>query len=289
MHYYRLRLILLLTLGGSVCLAQNGVPSVLRKQTADDNSKFTTVGNIGITVTNYGVTGNGFRLWPQQPSMQYPKNSGIEHMFVGGLWVGVASDGGGGGMRVTTGAIDVSSLSVGVTEGFEFTTGIDSRVLERSSLPDNPFYDPNAISHQDFIADFTDVNTTNPNEDNEPIPNHVPIGINVHMESYAFNFAFADNFVIFNFTIKNVNSFSLDSVYVGFWADLVVRNTNVTPPTVGSPFYSHGGMGYTDSLHLAYQYRLRWRRRTRGQLCRDSVPWFDAVQDPDVLQRVSVS
>ena len=286
MHYYRLRLILLLTLGGSVCLAQNGVPSVLRKQTADDNSKFTTVGNIGITVTNYGVTGNGFRLWPQQPSMQYPKNSGIEHMFVGGLWVGVASDGGGGGMRVTTGAIDVSSLSVGVTEGFEFTTGIDSRVLERSSLPDNPFYDPNAISHQDFIADFTDVNTTNPNEDNEPIPNHVPIGINVHMESYAFNFAFADNFVIFNFTIKNVNSFSLDSVYVGFWADLVVRNTNVTPPTVGSPFYSHGGMGYTDSLHLAYQYRLRWRRRTRGQLCRDSVPWFDAVQDPDVLHSV---
>lgn len=254
MHHHRLRLIFLLTLGSSICLAQNGVPSILRKLTTDDNSKFTTVGNIGITVTNYGVIGHGFRLWPQQPSMQYPKNSGIEHMFVGGLWVGVASDGGGGGMRVTTGAIDVSSLSRGVTEGFEFTTGTDSRVLERSSLPDNPFYDPNAISHQDFIADFTDVNTTNPNENNEPIPNHVPIGINVHMESYAFNFAFADNFVIFNFMIKNVNPFSLDSVYVGLWADLVVRNTNVTPPTVGSPFYSHGAMGYTDSLHLAYQY-----------------------------------
>ena len=254
MHHHLLRLIFLLTFCSSICLAQNGVPSIFRKQTTDDNSKFTTVGNIGITVTNYGVIGHGFRLWPKQPSMQYPKNSGIEHMFVGGLWVGVASDGGGGGMRVTTGAIDVSSLSVGVTEGFEFTTGTDSRVLERSSLPDNPFYDPNAISHQDFIADFTDVNTTNPNQNNEPIPNHVPIGINVHMESYAFNFAFADDFVIFNFMIKNVNSFSLDSVYVGLWADLVVRNTNVTPPTVGSPFYSHGAMGYIDSLHLAYQY-----------------------------------
>jgi hypothetical protein len=254
MHHYRLPWILFLMLGGSMCLAQDRTPSMLRKTAGDDNSKFTSVGNIGVTVTNFGVIGHGFRLWPQQPSMQYPKGSGIEHMFVGGLWVGVASDGGGGGMRVTTGAIDVSSLRTGVTEGFEFTTGADSHVLERSSLPDNPFYDPNAISHQDFIADFTDVNTTNPNQNNELIPNHVPIGINVHMESYAFNFAFADNFAIFNYTIKNVNSFSLDSVYVGLWADLVVRNTNVTPPTVGSPFYSHGAMGYVDSLHMAYQY-----------------------------------
>jgi hypothetical protein len=235
-----------------MCLmAQSGA---LKKTAGDDNSKFTTVGNIGVTVTNYGVIGHGFRLWPLQPSMQYPKGSGVEHMFIGGLWVGAASDGGGGGMRVTTGAIDVSSLRTGVTEGFEFTTAPDSRVSERSSLPDNPFYDPKATSHQDFLADFTDVNTTNPNQNNELIPNHVPLGINVHMESYAFNFAFADNFVIFNYTIKNVNSFSLDSVYVGLWADLVVRNTNVTPPTVGSPFYSHGGMGYVDSLHMAYQY-----------------------------------
>jgi hypothetical protein len=95
---------------------------------------------------------------------------------------------------------------------------------------------------------------TNPNQNNEPIPNHSPLGIDVHLETYAFNFSFADNFVIFNYTIKNTNRFSLDSVYVGLWADLVVRNTNVTPPTTGSPFYSHGGLGYIDSLHLAYAY-----------------------------------
>jgi hypothetical protein len=226
----------------------------LEKTSTDDNSKYTTVGNIAITVTNYGVIGHGFRLWPQQPSMQYPKGSGIEHLFVGGLWVGIGSDGAGGGERVTTGAVDVSSLRSGVSEGFEFTTGVDSKVMERSSLPDNAFYDPNAISHQDFIADFTDVNTFNPNQNDEPIPNHVPIGINVHMETYAFNFSFADNFVIFNYWIKNVNTYSIDSVYVSLWADLVVRNTNVTPPTVGAPFYSHGGLGYVDSLNMAYAY-----------------------------------
>jgi hypothetical protein len=33
----------------------------------DDNSKFTDVGNISITVTNFGVYGHAFSLWPQQP------------------------------------------------------------------------------------------------------------------------------------------------------------------------------------------------------------------------------
>ncbi|HTP81045.1 MAG TPA: hypothetical protein VMM57_11670 [Bacteroidota bacterium] len=235
-------------------VAQNSHPSSISKRTDDDNSKFTNVGNIGITVTNFGVIGHGFRLWPQQPSMQYPRSSGIEHLFAGGLWVGVGYDGSGGGVRVTTGALDVSAVPTGVAAGFEFTTGVDSKVVERSSLVDNPYFDPNAVSHQDFLADFTDVNTSNPNEGNEPIPNHNPIGINVHMETYAFNFSFADNFVIFNYTIKNINPYSIDSVYIALWADLVVRNTNVTPPTVGSPFYSHGGLGYIDTLHLAYAY-----------------------------------
>ncbi|MGA3244830.1 MAG: hypothetical protein ABSE41_09445 [Bacteroidota bacterium] len=247
-------LILLVVFGIGTALAQNSPGASLNKTATDDNSKFTSVGNIGITVTNFGVFGHGFRLWPQQPSMQYPRSSGIEHLFAGGLWVGIGSDGAGGGMRVTTGAVDVSTLRQGVSEGFEFTTGVDSRVIERSSLPDNPFYDPQATSHQDFLADFTDANTLNPNQNNEPIPNHSPIGINVHLETYAFNFSFADNFVIFNYTIKNINSYSIDSVYVGLYADLVVRNTNVTPPTVGSPFYSHGALSYIDSLHLAYAY-----------------------------------
>ena len=252
--FYYHRVALLLALGAGIGLAQNGAPSQLGKHAGDDNSKFTSVGNIAITVSNYGTVGHGFRLWPQQPSMQYPRGSGIEHLFIGGLWVGVGSDGGGGGTRVTTGAVDASSIRRGVTEGFEFTTGIDSRVNERSSLPDSPFYDPHATSHQDFLADFTDINTTNPNQNNEPVANHTPLGIDVHLEMYAFNFAFADNFVIFNYSIKNTNRYSLDSVYVGIYADLVVRNTNVSPPTLGTPFYSHNGLGYIDSLHLAYAY-----------------------------------
>ncbi|MCK9410149.1 MAG: hypothetical protein M0R68_13565 [Bacteroidetes bacterium] len=239
-------IVLLITLGSITILHSQRLP----KAAFDDNTKYTTTGNLSVTISNYGVFGHGFRLWPQQPSMQYPRGSGIEHCFVGGLWVGAFTP---SGKRVTTGAVDVASLR-SVSEGFEFTTSTDSRVIERSTLPDNRFFSLSAISHQDFIADFTDNSTFNPNQNNEQIPNHVPLGIDVHLETYAFNFSFADNFIIFNYTIKNISSALLDSVYVSLWADLVVRNTNITPPTVGSPFYDKGGLGYIDSIHIAYAY-----------------------------------
>lgn len=60
------------------------------KVLTDDNSKFTTVGNIGITVTNFGTYGNGFgSFWDaNQPSCEFPRGSRIEHLFDGGLWIG---------------------------------------------------------------------------------------------------------------------------------------------------------------------------------------------------------
>ena len=104
----------------------------------DDNSKYTNIGNIGITVTNFGTYGNGFVLWPNQPSCEYPLGSGIEHIFDGGLWVGgfIANDSLGGGRlgpSVTTGAIDASSVSAR-GGGFEYTNAPGNLVSERSSL-----------------------------------------------------------------------------------------------------------------------------------------------------------
>ncbi len=123
----------------------------------DDNSKYTNIGNIGITITNFGTYGNGFVLWPEQPSCQYPLGSGIEHLFDGGLYVGGFIRGVGGPF-VTTGAVDAASVSAR-GGGFEFTNSAGSRVKERSSLFDSRFFSPAAISHQDFLMDYTDTNT----------------------------------------------------------------------------------------------------------------------------------
>jgi len=235
----------------STLTAQN-----LSKTSADDMSKYSTVGNIGITISNYGTFGDGLATQApvDQPSCEYPKGSGIEHLFGGGLWIGAKTP---EGTKVTTGAFNSSRFNAGGSTNFEFTNSEDPLdvVEERSSFYENQFYSPDAISHQDFVTDFTDTNTYIPGTTNQ-IYNHVPLGVNVHLETYAWNYPFADAFVIFNYTIKNVWADTLRDVYVGLWADLVVRNINITPPRVGAPYYQHAGVGYidNDSTKLVYCY-----------------------------------
>ena len=228
----------------------------LNKTMDDDNSKYTNVGNIGLTVTNFGMYGNGFALWPQQPSCEYPLGSGIEHIFDGSLWVGgyISSDAQGHnrvGPFVTTGSVDASSVSTR-GGGFEFTNAPGSRIVERSSLLDSRYYNPDAVSHQDFVMDYTDTNRVLQN--GETIQNHSPLGITVHQETYAWNFPFADFFVIMNYTIKNVTNKYIDSVFVGLWTDAVVRNTKITSPRTGASFFDKGGEGYSSAMKMAYTY-----------------------------------
>jgi hypothetical protein len=220
----------------------------------DDNSKYTNIGNIGITVTNFGSYGNGFTLWPDQPSCEYPLGSGIEHIFDGGLWVGGFIDVPGTGKVgpfVTTAAVDAASVA-NRGGGFEYTNKQGNFVKERSSLFDSGVFSPLAISHQDFVMDYSDTSTVYLN--GEPIIDHDPLGISVHQETYAWNFPFANFFVIFNYWIKNVSNKDLDSLFVGLWTDTVVRNTLITGQPSGSAFFNKGGNGYNDSIKIAYEF-----------------------------------
>lgn len=231
-------------------------PYKLFKLLDDDNSKFTNVGNIGLTITNFGTYGHGFSLWPRQPSCEYPIGSGIEHIFDGGLWIGAftSNDSLGSGRQgpfVTTGAVDAISVSAR-GGGFEFTNKPGDRVVERSALLDSKVYSPLAISHQDLLMEFSDTSLTLAG--GELIPEHNPLGVVVHLESYSWNLSFANNFVIMNYWIKNVSGKYLDSVYIGLWTDAVVRNTNITSPRSGSTFYDKGGNGYSQQFKVAYEF-----------------------------------
>ena len=211
----------------------------------DINNKYTTVGNISLTVTNYGTIGKGY--CGTQPSCMYPKGSGIENLWLGGLWVGGIKN---GLIHVTTGAIDVSNANK--QEGFEYSNAPGSTILERSSLLTSPFYSPNAISHQDFVCEFYDTSLTN-------IQNHNPLGIKVLLETYTYNLNFANFFVILNYKIVNIgyngDNSQIDSLYLGVWKDFVVRNINVTPGcNAGTAFFSKNANGYIDSLRMEYAY-----------------------------------
>lgn len=215
----------------------------------DINNVFTNIGNIGLTVTNYGTIGNGFVNFPSQPSCQYPINSGIEHLFLGGIWVGGVKD---GQTYVTTAAVDVTTGNRNV--GFEFTNAPGSGILQRSNIQTSPFFRPDAISSQDFVTEFFDTNRT---VNGTIIQEHEPLGIKVILETYAYDLNFANSFVILNYKIVNIgysgNTNPIDSIFVGLWADAVVRNTNITPPG-GTSFYNKGANGFIDTLRMAYEY-----------------------------------
>jgi hypothetical protein len=230
---------------------------------ADDDERHTiNVGNISLVATNYGTVGLGFAERGRH-SCEYPEGSHIEHIYLGGLWVGGIRN---NEIRVTTGAIDVSRKPSGPAEGFEFTTGAclgtptnfpaDS-MYERSLLPVSQYYDPLAVSHQDFICSYTDTNTCIP-QLNEEIPEHRPLGITVRQNTFAWSQSFADAYVIFEFTIRNSSPDIIRAPYVGYWIDTMVGNTDLNPPSGWSTPYSwryyDDANNYIDSLQMCYEY-----------------------------------
>ncbi len=246
------RILTIISIGflGFVFAAGDERDNNIRKVADDTDRNYTTVGSIGLTVTNFGTIGTRNAYWPDQPSCEYPRGSRIEHLYQGGLWFGAISRR-TGQQLVSTGATDQASAAR-VGQGYEFTSPLGSTMLQRSSLSDSRYFDPQAVSHQDFLADYSDKNRRNPST-GDTIPEHTPIGITVRQESYAWNFPFADFFVILNYKIYNTSTDTLDSVYVGFWNNAVVRNTNnVRPGTSG--YFDHGGNGYVDSLRMMYTF-----------------------------------
>lgn len=229
-----------------------GISFTMQAQQSFDE-ELTTASNVRLTVTNIGTFGNAFRGYRDgsgQPSLEYPAGSGIEHLFEGGLWIGASSP--GGTEQVSTSAYDAPQGYAPGRSGFEFAAPVGSQLTERSSLFDSRYYDPNAVSHQDFVADFSDEYQEIPGT-NIQITGHTPMNLDVHMETYNWNYTFSDFMVIVNFTITNNSQNTYDNVYVGLWNNTVVRNINITPAgSGGGAFFDKGGNGYIDSLNLAY-------------------------------------
>ncbi len=233
--------LLLMSSAGSMASSQE-----LAKRTEDTDRNATTAGSLGLTVTNFGTIGTRNAYWPSQPSCEYPRGSRVEHMYQGALWVGALSRR-TGQIHVSTGSSDRVSTTTG--KGIEYLSLAGSSVVQRSTLSESPYFDQHAVSHQDFLADYHDFVV----RDSSAPDQSTPLGIRVHQESYAWNFPFADFFVILNYTIYNAGADTLDSVYVGLWTNNVVRNTNnVRPGTPG--FFNHGANGYLDSLRMGYTF-----------------------------------
>jgi len=220
------------------------------------SEKVTSECNVGMTINNLGIIGNAFNgsyvANPPFPSCRYPKAGDIEHLFTGGLWVGGIKQ---GQPTVTTGAFESSrGYNVGGA-GFEFVAPFGAPFIERSSLiSKQDLYSPEAISHQDFISEFTDTATRGIVPGTQfPISGYNPLGLAVKMETYNWNFPYSNFFVILNFRIINVGKDSIVAPYIGYWADGNVRNVRISPPGTTN-FFGAGGNAYIDTLNTTYEY-----------------------------------
>lgn len=199
------------------------------------------VGNVGLTFTNAGFIGNpSIRGAPTgPPSFEYPLESGVEHLFEAGLWVGARRA--DGVVSVRTGAVTTSAGYQPGASGYEFAQA--SFITQRSSLPDSPFYTPSAISQQDVLATFNDTTRFVPGTLN-PMPDpQGRLGLEVRSRAYAWSFPFTEYFVILEYEIENISEERLEDVWVGLWHDLVVRNVNTTTDA-GTSFFNKNGLGF---------------------------------------------
>lgn len=208
-----------------------------------------SVGNVGITVTNVGFVGRAnVRNNPTgPPSFEYPLDSGVEHLFESGLWVGAHRF--DGATTVRTGAIATSAGYVPGAFGYEFAPL--TSIVQRSTLPTSEAFTRQAISHLDYASSFSDTLSVLPGTSIQMPDAAGRLGMKVLAESYAWNFPFADAFVIVNYDIINISSQPWDSVYVGMYHDIVTRNVNSTNES-GGAYFNKGGYGFIDSLQTSY-------------------------------------
>ena len=200
----------------------------------------TDVGNTGLSLTNVGTAGRpGVRTDPGgQPSFEYPLDSGIEHLFEAGLWVGGRRA--DGVVSVRTGAVTTGGGYTPGAPGFEYAQ--EAIVTRRSSLPTSPFFSPRAVSQQDFLTAYSDTAAVLPGTVT-PLPDvQNRLGLVVEQRSYAWSFPFTEYFVIVEYEVRNVSSQPITDVWVGLWDDLVVRNV-VTTTEAGGAYFNKGARG----------------------------------------------
>ncbi len=191
-------------------------------------------GKIGLTISNQGHFGTGFipgAVNPLDgglaPSCIYPFPSRSNYLFAGAFWIGAVV---GIDTLVSVGADGWHSTKELWPDPCDAPKG---RMIYRS-ISEN---DSDAISEQDWIATYTDTVTGATHVQPDPFDSrpHTPLGIEVTQRTYGWSYAYAEDFVLFDYSIKNIGSKTLNKVYMGIYVD-------------GDVSVGAGGDGYLDDI-----------------------------------------
>jgi hypothetical protein len=218
-----------------------------------------TIGNIGLTIINKGQFGTGFFTGDIRdpvtgeiaPSCIYPYPGGAWYLFTGAFWIGAVV---GRDTLVSVGA-----------DGWHYIEEMWPDPYPKGDIIRRSITDPNdeeAVSEQDFIALYTDT-VTSPqyvNIDDWSGRPHIPLNIEVTQRSYAWSYSYADDFILFDYSIKNIGRRTLRQVYMGFYVDGDAGSTNDWAMaqddicgfrrSISSPFSN--SCGWADTINIAW-------------------------------------
>jgi hypothetical protein len=179
------------------------------------------IGKIVLAVNNNGTFGTGFGAGGPDcftgefvPSCEYPKRSNASYLFAGAFWVGAVV---GRDTLVSFGADGWS----GAQEMFPEEIGL-ATVEKRSIVDPSSDLFEGAVSEEDYIFTYSDSSTRGVPLDYFQRP-HRPLFIDVLQKSYAWSYSYAEDFVLFDYQIRNIGARTLENVYMGFYVDADVH------------------------------------------------------------------
>jgi hypothetical protein len=205
------------------------------------------VGELQMHVGNWGAFGSypgSANAFSEQPSAQWPAGSGVEYLYIAGLWIGALK---AGVPAVTTSAFaaefrpnqseprDIVYRTSEGTKGGSRAPAATADDDEDGEIDEdwlNGFDDDNdgkidedfaAVSKQMFASQYTDYGTSSI----QIYPQHNPLNLHVRQESYEWEEDRFDDFIGAVFYITNRGNDILENMYIGFFADGDAGNRNV--------------------------------------------------------------
>ena len=206
-----------------------------------NNGPILDAGRFAMRITNIGVIGNAFfnKGLSFDPSFEFPKGSGHECLEHAELWVGATHDDGsvgvsGGPMfewRPTLDTNDVVLRRYAGDRGTRATVDDDGDGKVDEELLDGIDNDGDGEIDEDIRCPAQEVAACTYVDDRPEAVNfayengerHVPFGLTVHQEAYAWSLPGYDKIAAVQFTITNHGRETLHDVRLGIYADLDSR------------------------------------------------------------------
>ena len=185
------------------------------------------VGRLVLSVTNVGSYGSllyrtfggdiscftGQRVW----SCEYPKGSRSQYLAGTALWVGAVVD------RDTLVSTGPDWWPTWTAEFHPAESPFGDMILRSTVDPTRPEFE-GALSEQDYIGVYYDTcmncdGVSSDAMDNRP---HRPLNIEVTQRSFAWSYAYAQDFVLVDYSIRNIGRDRLRRIYMGVYVDVDV-------------------------------------------------------------------